>query len=188
MTRTCPPRISIGRFREIRLPGASKYWWKQALIGYGFLVVFSSSLVRGQALKLSSTSGSPGDRVTIEFSLESVRGREPVGLQWETRIPDGWLAPDGEGMMIGPAAQRAGKELKCTTASKDDKGFRFLCLLSGGQKRIPNGAVALLKLRIPSNPPRGSETVRAEQIIAVSGDLKSVSVAAAISNIYVRYK
>ena len=139
----------------------------------GLLTVFSVSLF-GQSLGLSSASASRGQQVMIELALESPAGKEPLALQWDLRIPLAPVALIDDRLLVGFAAQEAGKSLYC--AAKEDlvETHTVRCILVGGRKPIPNGTIALLRLKIATNAPIGSTLVRVERGLAVSKDLEQV--------------
>jgi hypothetical protein len=140
----------------------------------------------GQTLRLSSASASRGDQITIELSLESLAGKEPLALQWETNFPVRMVSPiDEKGFKEG-AAQGAGKSLNCAVKEKGPDNYLSRCVLAGGQKPIPNGPVGMLRLKIPMDAPLGSAHIRVANATAVSKDSKAVSLVPVETTVTVR--
>jgi hypothetical protein len=126
-----------------------------------------------QSLKLSRPSGRPGEPVVIEFSLKSPAGREPSALQWQIIIPSDQLTPLEEDI-LGAAARAAGKTMSCAVKEKTTAGYTSVCLLYGGQERIRNGVVAILRLRLSPDAKPGSLRIRVVEPVAVLPDAKRI--------------
>jgi len=115
-----------------------------------------------QGLKVSSGSAARGGRVTLEISLDSSAGQEPVALQWEVNIPAGQLSFVDHNLLPGPAVRAADKFLACAVKlvrSKDGDGFTSVCIVAGGLKPITNGVVALLRLQVSPEARTGLQQV-----------------------------
>ena len=125
-------------------------------------------------LRLSTASAARGEQVAIEVSLESPAGKEPLGVQWETKLPSAQVGLVDDKVLIGSAAQQAGKALSCVLKQKNAADYILRCILVGGQQPIPNGTLALLRLRISPKAQTGPARIRLEQGLAVSKDLKNL--------------
>lgn len=147
------------------------HWLGPAWLTCQFMV-FPQSALFGQSLRLSSASASRGDQVAIELSLESPAGKEPLALQWDTKIPIAQVSLLNDQILVGPTAQEVGKSLNCALKEKTAETHTSRCILAGGQSPISNGAIAILRLKISMNARSGSARIRVEQGIAVSKDLK----------------
>jgi hypothetical protein len=128
----------------------------------------------GQTLHVSRTSAGPGEWVTLEFFLKSPVGREPSALQWEAIIPYRQLMLLEENL-AGPMARAAGKSLSCAIKSKTDAVYTSICMLFGGQERIRNGPVALLRLRLSNEAQPGIIRLRIAEILGVMPDARRIS-------------
>ncbi len=128
----------------------------------------------GQALRLSSAAARQGESVDIEIALTSPAGNEPQALQWETTIPTARLSFTEDQLQVGVAARNSDKSSTCVTKSNSPETRTLVCILAGGLKTIPNGVIALLRLRILPEAPPGPATVRADRGIAVLKGLKQV--------------
>lgn len=156
-----------------------------SVIVVGFL--WAQSILTGPTLRLSAVTGAPGELVEAEILLASPSGKEPLGLQWNILLPSSQLSLE-DGIRLGPAAKDAGKSLRCSDKKTEGGTRTLICILSGGQKPIQNGAIALLKLRIPPAAKPGTAKVRIEHSLAVSKDLKGISVQVAEGDVVIRQK
>jgi hypothetical protein len=126
-----------------------------------------------QRLQLSTAVASGGEEVAIQLSLVSPDGKTPLALQWDTSVPVAldivdWAIPKGS------AVEGLGKTLTCAAAERSAEKIPSRCILAGGQKPIPDGPVAILRLRISRDVQAGSARIRLDQGIAASRDLKQV--------------
>lgn len=125
--------------------------------------------VDGQALHVSSVSGSPGEEISIEISLTSSAGESPDTLKWETIFPAQLLEMIGS-PEAGSAATDSGKSLTCTQR----ESYSYICILAGGQKPIANGPIARFAFRIRPDAHPGTAIIRGGKVEAVTRDLKTV--------------
>jgi hypothetical protein len=142
---------------------------------------------RAQSLQLSHPTGRPGEPVAIEFSLKSPAGREPSALQWERIVPTDPLTPLEEDI-LGSAARTAGKTLSCAVKEKSAGSYTSVCLMYGGQERIRNGVVAILRLRLSPEAKPGTFRVRIVEPVAVLPDAKRIPMAPVETVVTVRLK
>jgi hypothetical protein len=104
------------------------------------------------------------------------RPDHPVSaLQWELIVPRG-LRIDAPDVVPGTAAESAGKSISCSNRPAPKDGKICVCVLIGGIQPIPDGAIAIVKFSTPGNAPKGKATVRMQNILGVSADLKKLPV------------
>lgn len=151
-----------------------------------FLTLACQPSLFAQSLRLSSASAARGDLAAIEISLESPAGKEPLALQWEAQIPMGRMSLIGGKPVLSPTAEEAGKSLNCAVTGKTAETQTLRCILAGGQKPIPNGSIAMLKLKIAQHAQTGSAHIRVQQGLAVSKDLKQISLDAVDTVVTIR--
>jgi len=144
-------------------------------LSFALLVFASFPVLFGQTLHFAPASAPPGGSVEIEISLKSPKGEEPSTLQWQTTIP---LANVGtlEETDPGPAARAAGKAVSCAVRSKTAETYTTRCILFGGQDSVNDGVIAILKLKIAPDAPRGPFRIRVDEALAVYKDLKRVPI------------
>jgi len=142
------------------------------------LIALEPLVLPAQSLQVSSAKAPRGERVTLEISLNSPPGHEPLGLQWEITFPVKQLTL-ADGVSPGPAAEAAGKSLRC--AAKPEAGGigGSRCLLIGGGQPIAGGVIARLQFRVLAAARKGAARVRVDQAIAVSKDMQQSPLAAA---------
>ena len=169
------------------VPTSSKVWhWLGPVWFLCQFVAFPKADLLGQSLRLSSASASRGDQVAIELSLESPAGKEPLALQWDTKIPIAQLTLLDDRLLVGSTALKAGKSLNCAVREKTAGISTSRCVLAGGRSPIPNGPIAILRLKISGNAQIGSARIRVERGTAVSKDSKQVPLDAVESVVAVR--
>jgi hypothetical protein len=137
--------------------------------------------VVGQALHVSSVSGSRGDKIAVEISLVSTVRESPETLKWETIFPVQLLETVGSPEVAG-AAKEAGKSLTCTQREP----YLYVCILAGGQKPIANGPIATFPFRIRADAHPGTANVRTSKVEAVTRDLKTVKLSGSDGQLEVR--
>lgn len=124
----------------------------------------------GQALHVSSGSGSPGEKVVIEIALVSSVAEAPDTVKWETIFPAQLLEILGE-PEVGRAAKESGKSLTCTQR----ESYSYICILAGGQKPIVDGPIARFVFGIRPDAHPGTVSIRSTGVEAVTKDLKRVN-------------
>ncbi len=138
-----------------------------------------------QSLRLSAATASRGEEIAIEISSDSPAGNEPLALQWEISIPAEMRLLDC-GMPDATGADGLGKILKCAPIGKGAGDVTSRCIVAGGRKPIPNGPVALLRLRISREAHPGSAHIRIAQATAVSHDLTQINLGSAETTVTIR--
>jgi len=139
------------------------------LFGASLAFALAGLPVAGQALHVSSVSGSRGDKIAVEISLVSAVRESPATLKWETIFPAQLLEAAGSPEAAG-AAKDAGKSLTCTQREP----YLYVCILAGGQKPIANGPIARFPFRIRADAHPGTANVHTSKVEAVTRDLKAV--------------
>jgi hypothetical protein len=73
-------------------------------------------------------------------------------------------------------ARTAGKTLSCREKSRSAERVTYTCLMFGGREPIPDGVIAVLRLKIaPTAPPRPVR-IRIDQAIAVLKDATRIEI------------
>jgi hypothetical protein len=141
----------------------------------------------GQSLRVSPVTATAGEWVTIQIFFESAPDREPAALEWDTDIPSSQLELESERMARAPLlVKEAGKALACAVARRRADTQLLHCVLAGGLKSIPSGAIVLLTLKIPEKVQTGTARIRVEHALGVTRDLKELSIDPAEGAVNVR--
>ena len=127
--------------------------------------------VLGQTSPVSSVTKAPGDQVTLDISTNSQPGKAPVTVKWELVFPAQLMALDVDATETGSAALESRKTLQCTARNP----YSYSCSLSGGQKPIANGPIAIFHFRIRTTAELGTTTLRIEKAVATTSDSKILS-------------
>jgi len=153
--------------------------WVQCLLPAAVLMAAATSNAWGQSLRISPATVSRGGEVSIEISLESPAGKEPLGLQWEMAVPKAEITLLDK-VAPGAAATAAGKLVRCAPKKGSQTAAMAVsaCILIGGQKPIQNGAIAVMPLRASANAHLGAAKIRLEKPLAVGANSKGVPLAA----------
>ncbi len=149
------------------------------------VLLASSRTLAAQSLSLSGAAATRGEEVALELSVDSPTGKEPLALQWDFSIP-ATLVMVSCAMPPGSEAERVGKTLKCAAAGKGEGTTESRCILAGGDKPIPNGPVAMVRLKISKEASAGAMRIRVGQGTAVSRDLKQVPLGPVEATVTVR--
>jgi hypothetical protein len=176
---------TISHRLQLFLPPRIRHWLGPVWLA-GWVMMLSRSSLLGQNLRLSSAAASRGDQIGIELFLESPGGKEPLALQWETKIPISQISLINDKVLTGSTAAEAGKTLTCAVREKTAEVSVVRCILAGGQKPIPDGAIAMFRLKISTNAKIGSSSIRVEQPIAVLKDLKQIPLDAVETIVVIR--
>jgi hypothetical protein len=110
--------------------------------------------------------------------LSSPAGKEPLGIQWNLRIPDG-IQIAIEDVTAGDAAVAVDKTVTCAfrTAQGREQQKTLTCILVGGRKAIANGTAAVVAFRVDPRRAKGDAQVVLEKILGVGADLEGVAIA-----------
>lgn len=120
----------------------------------------------GQTPAVSNVTKAPGDSVTLEISAASQQGKAPVALKWEVVFPAQLMELEGGGPEIGSTAMKAGKSLQCTARTP----YAYVCTLSGGQKPVADGTIAIYHFRIRAKAKAGITSLRIERAESTTMD------------------
>jgi hypothetical protein len=135
----------------------------------------------GQAPHPSPVIKAPGDKVTLDLSANSQPGRAPVALKWRLIFPVQLMEMDGDAE-VGSAARDSGKSLQCTSHSP----YSYDCTLSGGQKAITDGLIAIFHFRIRPKAEAGTATFRMDKVECTTADSKQLNLDDAETTIFIR--
>jgi hypothetical protein len=124
--------------------------------------------VRLGAQSLQILPASPG---TFRIMLVSPPGNPVLALQWRITVPKGAVIP-GDGIQPGTAAAAARKDVTCRAVESGGRdATAYVCILAGGRRPLPNGPVAVVRLRARARD--SSVTVRLSGVKAVTFDTKA---------------
>ena len=122
-----------------------------------------------QSLQLQANPAGKDGLATI--TLASPPGAEPVALQWEFSLPVP-MVMDSRAAAVGEAARQVQKFVRCEIlANRQGKDQTCRCILAGGVKTIPNGAVATLPYNVRNSRP-GRYALEMKKALAVNADGK----------------
>jgi hypothetical protein len=122
--------------------------------------------VLGQTPHVSTVTKTPGDEVTLEISANSEPGRAPVALKWEVIFPAQVMEMEGSGPELGSAAKDSGKSLQCNARTP----YALDCAVSGVQKPIADGLIAIYHFKIRTTAAKGITALRIEKAESTTAD------------------
>jgi hypothetical protein len=138
----------------------------------------------GQAFHVSSVTGVPGEKVTLDITLDSAAGRAPTMLKWDVVFPAQLLELEDDGLEIGGAAMDSGKSIQCMAR----KPYSYACVLSGGQNLLANGTIAILRFKIRTTAEIGTAAVRIERVRSTTADSKELTLDNAEGTVTIRQR
>jgi hypothetical protein len=144
----------------------------------GVVLSLTYGCLHAQSLLLPPSMVTHGTSGSLLLSLQSPSGKAPVALQWEFTFPSN-VVVDLADIVAGSAAESAEKSLTCRAVEQKNgagQGSLYGCILAGGQKPIPNGPVATVRYRVPSETRQIAEKIRVGKVIGVSADLKRIEI------------
>ena len=145
---------------------ASKFRIRTALLAACVLSCGGALTASAQqvGLALSSGSGSPGGRVTLNVSLTDSGGAQPASLQWSMKYSTADIT--GVTVSTGSAASTAQKNILCNTTSGNTT-----CIVSGLDfGSISQGPVATATFQISAGTQSASVPIQMTNAFAASGD------------------
>ena len=151
-----------------------------------WLCLCFARIAPGQQLQLGTIAGAAGEWVTVPISFQAAPGQELAAVQWEMQIPSPLVFENERMVRQSLPVKEAGKSLTCLIAAKSPEGARLRCLVSGGQKPIPTGTMALLTLKIPDGTRATKVRLRLENALAVTRDLKQAPIGFAEAVVSIR--
>jgi hypothetical protein len=110
----------------------------------------------------------PGDKVTLEVSADSQPTRAPIALKWEVVFPAQLMEMEAGAPQIGSAAKDSGKTLECTAR----RPYAYVCIVSGGQKPIGDGPVAIYHFQIRATAKAGTASLKIQEAESTTADSK----------------
>lgn len=132
----------------------------------------------GQGLQISAVTVAPGEWAVLQIAFDAPVGKEVLALQWDVLVPAGPLDADWERILrLFVPVQDAGKTLHCAIADPAASGRVLHCILFGGQKPIPPGAVASMSLQVRAAAGPGPILIRLQNIMGVDRDVQRISFA-----------
>jgi hypothetical protein len=131
-------------------------------------LLFGCLPVLGQTSRVSSVTKAPGEQVTLKIFADSQPGRAPIALKWEVVFPAQLMDLETDAPELGSAAMDSGKSIQCSAR----KPYSYVCILSGGQKPIANGPVAIYHFKIRTTAEARTTTLRIENAEATTADSK----------------
>lgn len=134
-----------------------------ALLAISCLAAFAETLSTSPVVKY------PGDNVTLEVAATSQPNRAPVTLHFVVVFPA--LSMAMEDSELGESARSSGKSLQCHVLNPYSSG----CVISGGEKPIADGQIAIFHLRILKTAKAGKTALRIERAVSTTMDSKVVS-------------
>jgi hypothetical protein len=154
----------------------------------GILAVFvwAATGLYAQTFSISESTVARGRMGSFLIRLNSPQDKAIVSLQWELILPPGFLANPAD-IVAGSAAESAEKSITCVQkkAAVTEKRSIFACILAGGQKRIPDGAIALVQYHAAPAVPAADYPVQIDAGLAISVDLQKIPFAKAEGTIKV---
>jgi hypothetical protein len=137
--------------------------WAHTGLAY---LVLSCLPVLGATSVVSSVTKAPGEIVTLEISASSEPSRAPIALKWEVIYPAQLMEIEGGAPELGRAAKDSGKSFQCTAR----KPYANVCVLSGGQKPMVDGLIAIYHFKIRPTAEAGTTTLRIEKAESTTVD------------------
>lgn len=139
-----------------------------------------------QTLRILPQTTFAGEWVALEIAFQPAAG-VLTALQWEVEIPAGALDLDGGPLARVPLVVKdAGKSVNCAVSKKSAERLLMPCILAGGQRPIPAGTIVVLSVKIGPKARAGAVSIRLQNALGVTGDLKQVPVAAAEGELTIR--
>src|SRR5579864_741295 len=85
-----------------------------------------------------------GAAASFQVMLVSPTAKEPVALQWKLSVSNSITL----NIAVGSDAESAQKTITCASVrdEQQNKGSTYACVLAGGQKAIPNGVLAIVRV------------------------------------------
>jgi hypothetical protein len=145
----------------------------------------SAAILSSQSLHVPPSSTGAKTPGSFSVMIDSPDGKAPVALQWEFSIPAA-IAVETADITIGKVAESAKKSITCVAKSAKEGAARYACILAGGQNPLGNGETVVVRYRPKKDVQGAPIRVAIENVIAVSADLKPVSIPNADAIIRIR--
>jgi hypothetical protein len=138
-----------------------------------------------QTLEIPGAAVTRGSANIFRILLTPNADRPVAALQWELVVPVG-LRIEAKDVVVGSAAESAGKSVSCSSRNDPKDGRVCMCILAGGIQSLGEGAIAIVKFSAAADANPGQAIVRMQKIQGVSADLKTVPIAGAEAPITIR--
>ena len=105
-----------------------------------------------QSLQILPAPASGTNGGAFQIMIVTPKPPSPASLQWSIRTSDA-VTIDVQQITAATSAKEAGKSLTCAPAASKDKQIqerKWLCILAGGLRPIPDGSVALVRFTAAS--------------------------------------
>lgn len=136
----------------------------------------AANTAAGPQLEISPSTAKRGGTGVFLIALHASKASEIASLQWEMSIGSDLVVNAGD-IIAGSAAEAAGKSLTCS--APPGKPVKRVCMLAGGQARIPEGAIAIVHYQVGRKATPDGSMVRVEAATGVTADLKTVNLGSA---------
>jgi len=133
-------------------------------------LVFVSLIAFAEIPAVSPVVKSPGDTVTLEIAANSQPNRAPITLHFDVVFPTQLMEPEDKGE-VGSAARNSGKSLACRILNPHSYG----CVISGGEKPIADGQVAIFHFKVLAAAKPAKTALRIERAVSTTADSKILS-------------
>src|SRR6266567_7520212 len=87
---------------------------------------------------------------SFQIMLVSPKTKEPVALQWRLSVSNG-ITLNISDIAVGSAAESAQKTITCASVrdeQQQNNESTYACILAGGQRPIPNGSLATVRVTV----------------------------------------
>lgn len=149
--------------------------------------LFTAWVLSGQTLQVSSVSTTLGQSGSVLISLKSPSGSEPAALQWELKYPAEQISVPDKKIVVGSAAQAAGKDLRCVGHwLKQPQVYAYTCILGGGLKTIRDGTVAVVPFDVAATAHSGQAEIELSNVIGATPEGKAIKVGLAPGVVTIR--
>jgi hypothetical protein len=149
------------------------------------LFFLALSGVWGQTLEVTPSSVDRGSANIFRILLKTSPGKEPAALQWEIAAP-AEIAIELAGIVASGEVEGVGKALTCAAKKGAEAGRAYACVLVGGVKPIPGGAIAIVRYTADTRARAGEVKVRVEKAAGASVDLRKLPIIDASGIITIR--
>jgi hypothetical protein len=149
------------------------------------VVLLALSRAWGQTMEITPSSVERASANIFRILLKTSPGKEPAALQWEIAAP-AEITIEFAGIVASSEAEGAGKTLTCAAKKGAEAGRVYACVLAGGVKPVPEGAIAIVRYSAGARAQAGEVKVRLEKAAGASVDLRKLPIADASGVITIR--
>ena len=137
-----------------------------------------------QNLEVTPASVDRGSANIIRVVFKPSAEHPVTALQWEM-VPRGGLRIEPSGVVLGTAAEAAGKKVTCARRPAEGNDRRLRCIMAGGTEPISAGVIAIMKFEA-GNTAAGKFDITFEKIVGVSPSAQPVPIQDMKASITVR--